>query len=191
MYLLFSERLTLKKWLGILLGFTGSLVIILSNSAMDTHELLGVSLAELAALGSIIVSRFGWIKIQQLLKSHAFNVKEINGITMFCAGIYSLISTLIFTPQAFYAPLDWYNLSLLAYTIVGGNIIGYQLYSHLLKKHSATFVTLAGMTTPLFVYLLGWLIVGEKLYTGFWISSAITLAGLLVFYQEELKEALA
>ena len=191
MYVLFSERLTWKKWCGILLGFTGSLVIIFSTSAADANELLGISMGELAAFGTVIISRYGWIKIQQLLKSQAFSVKEINGITMFCAGIYSLIGTLVFTPEAFKASLDLYNLSLLAYTIVGGNLIGYTLYSQLLKKHSAIFVALAGMTTPLFVYIFGWLVVGEKLYPSFWISSAITFAGLLLFYRDELKEALA
>ena len=76
-YFLWHEKLTRKKLIGILIGFTGSLVLIISHSAADMHELWGpLSLAELAAFGSVCISRFGWIKIQQLLKAHIFNVKK-------------------------------------------------------------------------------------------------------------------
>lgn len=191
MYFLFHEQLNTKKWLGILLGFTGSIVLILAHNSVGTHELFGsFSLAELAAFGTICFSRFGWIKIQQLLKTGVFNIKEINGICMFLGGIYSLTSTFIFTPGAFSAATDWKTLGILGYTIVGGNIIGYSLYSRLLKHHSATFVALAGFTMPLFIYVLGWLVVGEPLYPSFIVASAITFTGLLIFYQAEIKEAL-
>ena len=191
MYFLFHEQLNTKKWLGILLGFTGSIVLILTHNSANTYELFGrFSLAEFAALGSVCISRYGWIKVQQLLKAGTFNVKEINGICMFFAGIYSLTSTLIFTPAAFAASTDLKTLAILGYTIVGGNIIGYSLYSKLLKHHSATFVALAGFTMPIFIYILGWLVAGEPLYPSFILASAITFTGLLIFYQAEIKEAL-
>ena len=189
-YFLWHEKLTRKKWLGIMIGFLGSIILIVSHSAADIHEFLGpISLAELAALVSICVSRYGWIKIQQILQSHIFNVKEINGICMFYAGIYSLASTAWVTPLALHAPWQTSTIMYLLYTIIGGNLIGYTLYSHLLKKHSATFVALAGFSMPLFVYFFGWLILGEKLYASFILSAVITFIGLLIFYQDEIKQA--
>ena len=104
------------------------------------------------------------------------------------AGIYSLVSTAWFMPQAFSAPWNIGNMALLAYTIIGGNLIGYTLYSHLLKKHSATFVSLAGFSMPLFVYLLGWFFLGERLYPSFLLAALITFIGLLIFYQDEIKK---
>lgn len=190
-YFLFHEKLSLKKWIGILLGFIGTTVIIISHSAADIHELFGpVSLAELAALGSVSISRYGWIKVQQLLKSGLFNVKELNGTTMFFAGIYALLFTLIYTPTAFFTSWTLPSSTLLIYTIIGGNLIGYTLYSHLLRKHSATFVALAGFSMPLFVYLFGWFFIGEKLYPSFIWSALITFIGLIIFYQEEINQAL-
>lgn len=190
-YILWHERLNKKKWFGILLGFTGSVVLVLAQTTSGTVELFGrLSLAELAAFGSVCISRYGWIKVQQLLKAGTFSVKEINGLCMFLSGIYSLTPTFIFTPAALSVACDWKTLALLGYTIVGGNIIGYSLYSQLLKKHSATFVSLAGFSMPIFVYLLGWLVVGESLYPSFIVASLITFVGLLIFYQEEIKEAI-
>lgn len=187
-YILWREPLTLKKWLGILLAVTGTCVLIISHSAENAATILGpISWGELAALGAAAISRYGWIKIQQLLKANIFNVQEINGITMLCAGIYSLASTAIFMPAAFTINWTWGMGLLLAYTVLGGNIVGYQLYSYMLKKHSATFVSLAGFSMPIFVYLLGWLVVGETLYPSFILASLITFGGMLVFYQDELQ----
>ncbi len=189
-FLLWHEKLSKQKWFGILVAFLGSAILIISHSAADVHEFLGpISLAELAALGSVCVSRYGWIKIQQILKTHTFSVKELNGLCMFFAGIYSLISTAIFTPMAFYAPWQLSTIGYLLYTIIGGNVIGFTLYSHLLKKHSATFVAIAGFSMPLFVYFFGWFILGEKLYLSFILSAIITFIGMIIFYQNEIKQA--
>ncbi|HBR70822.1 TPA: hypothetical protein DIC20_00710 [Candidatus Dependentiae bacterium] len=191
-YLLWHEKLTRNKWIGILVGFIGIILLIISHSASDMHEIFGpISLAELAAFGAACVSRFGWIKIQQLLQAHIFNVKEINSICMTFAGIYSLISTAWIMPQAFSAPWSLNIIMYLLYTIIGGNLIGYTLYSHLLKKHSATFVSLAGFSMPLFVYFFGWLILGERLYPSFILSALVTFVGLLIFYRDEIKKAVA
>jgi drug/metabolite transporter (DMT)-like permease len=190
-YILWHERLNTKKWLGIILGFSGSIILVLSQSAHASQELFGsLSLAELAAFGSVCISRYGWIKVQQLLKLGSFNVKEINGFCMFFSGIYSLTSTLILTPAAFSAGINYTIGALLLYTIVGGNVIGYSLYSYLLKHHSATFVSLAGFSMPIFVYLLGWLVAGEQLYPSFIIAGLVTFIGLIIFYQEEIKNAM-
>jgi len=190
-YILWGEQLNKKKWLGVILGFTGSIILVVAHSAAGTQELFGaLSLAELAAFGSVCISRYGWIKVQQLLKLQTFSIKEINGFCMFFSGVYSLASTALFTPAAFSVGLDYTTGALLLYTIVGGNLIGYSLYSYLLKHHSATFVSLAGFSMPLFVYLLGWLVVGEKLYPSFIVAGLVTFAGLVIFYQEEIKTAI-
>ncbi len=187
-YLLWREPLTRNKWIGMIVGFTGTCVLIISHSAETGATLLGpLSLAELAALGTVIISRYGWIKIQQLLKQNIFSVQEINGMNMLFAGIYSLASTALFTPHALQVHWSWAMIGLLAYTVIGGNIIGYQLYSYMLKRHSATFVALAGFSMPIFVYLLGWLVVGEALYPSFILACILTFAGAFIFYQDELK----
>jgi len=189
-YLLWHEKLTRNKWIGILLGFSGTTLLVISHSVSSAHEILGpLSLAELAAFCSICVSRLGWIKIQQLLKANIFSVKEINSICMTFAGIYSLASTACIMPRAFSAPWALSTTAYLIYTVIGGNLIGFTLYSHLLKKHSATFVSLAGFSMPLFVYFFGWLILGEQLYPII-LAAFITFIGLVIFYQDEIKTAI-
>lgn len=188
-YILFSEKLTLKKWIGIALGFVGSVLIVVIQNDAGCQIIGPLSCAELAALCSVMISRYGWIRVQQLLKAHVFTVKEINGLCMFIASIYSLVSTFFLAPETMRYSFDLGTLALLAYTIVGGNIIGYGLYSYALKHHSATFVALTGFSLPVFVYLFGWLFIGEQLYPSFLIAGAITFAGMLIFYQDDLAKA--
>jgi drug/metabolite transporter (DMT)-like permease len=187
-YIIWRERLSWKKWIGIIFGFAGSAMIIVSQSASLGNEVLGpLSLAELAALGSVCVSRFGWIKIQQLLKSRTFNVKEINGLCMLIASFYAFASIFIFSPHDLAVTWTWKLTALNAYTIVAGNLIGYSFYSYLLRKHSATLVSLSGFSMPIFVYIFGWLFAGEKLYYSFIPSACVTLVGLIIFYKDEIN----
>ncbi len=186
-YFLLNDRMTPYKWLGILLGIAGNIVLIVTHSDATCSLLGRLSCAEGAALASVCISRFGWIKVQQVLKSHLFSIKEINGLCMLLAGVYALGLTVMVSPAAFEVSWTLGMVLLFIHTTIVGNVIGYSLYSYLLKHHSATFVSLAGFSTPLFVYLFGWLFLNEKLYASFLLASAITFAGLVIFYAEELK----
>jgi len=68
------------------------------------------------------------------------------------------------------------------------NAICYNLYGKLLKKYSATFMSFAGFTTPLFTALFDWLKFGEVASWHFYLSATIVFGGLLIFYQEELTQ---
>ena len=57
------------------------------------------------------------------------------------------------------------------YTIVIGNVIGYTMYAHFLKRHTATFVSLAGFSVPLYVYLFSNILLGEPLSLNFLAAS--------------------
>ncbi|MBT5014990.1 DMT family transporter [bacterium] len=192
-YFIFGEKLTWNKLIGITLGFVGSIILMKYHSSqVKSIEVFGfLSLAELAALGSVVLSRFGWIYVQKLLRTKQFSPTEITGVTMLVGGALALSTALVFgegTPANI--NLSPKLLLLLSYTIFIGNVIGYNLYARLLKHHSSTFVALAGFTTPLFVYLYGWLILGEPLYHSFFVSAGITFIGLLIFYRSEIKTAL-
>ncbi|MCV5950917.1 DMT family transporter, partial [Escherichia coli] len=65
----------------------------------------------------------------------------------------------------------------------------YNLYGTLLKRYSATFMSFAGFTTPLFTALFGWLVLGEIVTWPFYVSFCIVLLGLVLFDQEELKQS--
>ncbi len=66
------------------------------------------------------------------------------------------------------------------------NLICYNLYGHLLKRYSATFMSFAGLMTPLFAVFFGWVFLAESVDVSFFVSLVLFLLGLYCFHSEEL-----
>ena len=205
-WVLFKERLTKLKWLGLALGICGMLVLIFTSSPLDEQlrAFAVVSYPELAALAAFFISRFGWIIVQHYLKRGLFDPVQINVITMMIGGLISLIVAFlrertvikslaqISLPVLQLPPLEWLTSEhqlwfFLGYTIVIGNIFGYTTYAYALKRYSATFIALAGFVIPLLVHLFGWLLLNEQLSLSFFIACLITFTGVAVFYLDERR----
>lgn len=203
-YFLLSERLNPRKIIGILFGFAGAIVLLVSHAPIEEQlkAFYFFSYPEIAALSAIVFSRFGWILIQKYLKKGVYTPVQINIQTMFIGGVLSLLAVYFYGNFDIdlsnldkvlffnYFPFNYFNnstllLLTLAYTIIIGNLIGYNLYSIVLKRYSATFVSLAGFSIPLLVAFYGWLLLGEQLTSSYFISCILTFIGLFIFFKEE------
>ncbi len=193
-YILFNEKLTLPKIGGLLLGVIGVLVLLLSTSPLE--ETIGTlsifSYPELAAIGAVAVSRYGWLMVQTMLKKELYAPVELNGLLMLLGGCCALITSYIagdFSQVTFKHTSTFYGA--LAYTIIVGNIIAYTIYASLLKRYSATLVALSGFSVPLFVALYGYLFLNESLHFSFFIALGFIFMGVLVFYRQEYRKSTA
>ena len=203
-YVMYNERLSMRKWIGLFIGCIGMCVLIFSRSSVEEQmkAFSVVSYPELAAFSAIIVSRFGWMLAQGLLKADVFRPIQLNSITMFIGGFFSLLLALgraqtsitslshapvalLHTPPVSFVDPSTQLTLLLFYTILIGNVFGYTLYAHVLKWYSATFIALAGFSIPLMVHFLGWLFLGEPLSWTFLCACGITFSGLLIFFSDE------
>jgi len=189
-YVILSEKMSPKKWMGLIVGCIGFAPILLSQSSSEneTGHLLFLSWAELAVLIACISSVYGWILLKQLVRDRDYNFTTANGWSMAVGGALALIHSL-FTeewnpiPATEFMPFFECAVALM----IISNLICYNLYGYLLKKYSATFISFAGFTTPLFTATFGWLFLKETVTIEFYISSAIVLVGLYIFNMEELK----
>lgn len=190
-YWLFSEKMTLGKWAGLVIGFLGFLPILLNESSAEEHigHLFFLSWAEISVMCAATCSVYGWILLRQLVKENEMSPLMANGISMLLGGIMALGHSALkenWNPIPVTEALPFLECSL--WLIVISNMICYNLYGHLLKKFTATFISFAGFTTPLFTALFGWFYLGEHVTLPFYISAAIVFCGLIVFYMEELKQ---
>lgn len=190
-YLLFSEQMTTKKWLGLLIGFGGLMPMLLSQTTSEERagQLFMFSWAELAVMGAAVSSVYGWILLKQFVRDEGYSPVMANGLSMLLGGTMALFHSFFVeswkpVPYTEFIPVA----GSMALLIVTSNIICYNLYGVLLRKFSATFMSFAGLSTPLFTALFGWIFLNETVSWTFFISLAIVFAGLLLFYQEELKE---
>lgn len=191
-YFAFRETLNRKKWLGLLVGFSGFIPILLDHNTQETISgQLGLfSLAELAVLGAVLSSVFGWVVLKKLVFHMKCPSLVANGYSMFFGGLLGLFHSLLFEPWNPLPVTDvfrWLECSL--FLILISNCLCYNLYGYLLKKFSSTFMSFAGLSTPLFTALFGWLFCHEQPHGTFFVSLMIVFFGLLMFYLEELKES--
>jgi drug/metabolite transporter (DMT)-like permease len=191
-YLLFSEKLSMKKWIGLLIGFAGFLPILMNqtSSEQETGHFFIFSWAEIAVMLAAICSVYGWIVLMQLVNDSKLSPLTANGSSMLIGGAFALAQSIGFEK---WVPLPVSNLPIYLectfLLIIVSNLICYNLYGTLLKRYSATFISFAGFTTPLFTALYGWFFLGEVVTWPFYVSFVIVLCGLTIFDQSELKES--
>ncbi len=189
-YVLFHERLTKRKLLGILIAFAGAMALCLSASPVEPslHAFLCFSLPELAAFGAVALSRLGWLVAQRLLKQERYSPIELNAVTMMFSGLMGLTIAAFLEDGISYTALAHPALlGLIAYSVLVGNVFGFTSYGYALKRYSASFASLLGFSTPVFITIFSWLLLSERLTLPVALSGCIIFAGVYVFYREELR----
>lgn len=191
MYILHKERLTLKQIAGCIVGvFAGAFFVFIQNASLlfDLKTFLYITFPDLIQIGSVCISRYGWLKAQNILQKNIFQPKELNGFTHFISGMLALVLSfgsgemklLSFSSSSKF-------IFLMFYTVVIGNMLAYTLYATLLKKQSATFISLAGLSVPLFVHLLGPIFLKESISGAFFIASGMIFIALYLFHSGKKK----
>lgn len=188
-YLLLKEKMTHRQWLGLSIGCVGFIPILVGTSPGEAsyREILFISLPELIVLFSVAAHSYSWIVMRKMVKYKDYSPMMVNGLSMTVGGLMAFITS-------FFVEGSWYPVTntvpffkWLALTIVVSNIIFYNMYGTLLKRYSATFLSFAGFTGPLFAALYGWAFLKESVTWYFWASNIIVFFGLYIFYKDELK----
>jgi drug/metabolite transporter (DMT)-like permease len=188
-YIMLKEVLTKRKWLGFIVGFIGFWPVIANQSQQELSAgVLGAfSFAELAVFLAVISSVIGWILLKQLVHNGSCPPVVANGYSMLFGGVLATIHSLCceqWNPLPVSNYTVWLESAL--FLIIVSNIICYNLYGYLLKRFSQTFLAFAGLSTPLFTALFGWIFHSEIIGVWFFTSIAIVFIGLFLFYFEEM-----
>lgn len=189
-YMEFKEKITWRKFVGLLVGFIGFIPVLLYQTGAE--QLLGgiafLSWAELALILATIASVYGWILLRKLGKDEGMSPLMTNGASMTLGGICALVHSLV-VEQWDPLPVSDYEgfFQGVFLMIVISNLLCYNLYGWLLKRYTATFLSFAGLTTPLFAALFGWLMLKETVSWTFFLSLGVVSLGLWLVYSEELR----
>lgn len=192
-YLHFKEKMTRGKWIGMLIGFLGMIPVFMTQTGSE--ELLSAfsffTWPTLAIMGAALFSVYGWVILRIVVKDNEVSPVTANGTSMLIGGAMALISSLFVD--------NWSPLPIAAggaMTFAFGtlfmtalyNIFCYNLYGHLLKRFTATFLSFMGLLSPIFASLSGWLFLGEPLSWQIFLSTGIVSIGLYIVYRAELKQ---
>jgi probable blue pigment (indigoidine) exporter len=188
--LFFRERPSIQKTLGLVIGFTGLMIVLMDGTSAITHATNfchWLSWPEIAMIVSVTSISYGWITVRHALVKRRYEPAMVNGISMSLGGFLALAAAfLIKTPMVIAQPVK--ALSILAAIIMIGNVVCHNLYAYLLKRHSATMLASAGFLGPLFASVYGYFLFGETLSIRFFIALAIIFSGIYLFYLGELSQ---
>ncbi len=189
-YFQFKEKISSRKFLGLLVGFIGFIPVLLHQSSSE--EGVGgfsfLSWPEIALIVATITSVYGWILLRKLGKDDGMSPLMANGTSMCLGGLFALVHSL-FADTWNPTPVTNYFgfFQGVVMMIIISNLICSNLYGFLLKRFTATFLSFAGLMTPLFAAFFGWLVLGETVSWTFFLSLGIISLGLWLVYAEELR----
>lgn len=168
-----GESLTFRKVLGILIGFSG--VVILfgpeMGDSLDSAYLKGVIV--------LIFVPFFWSAGAIYSKHHPIECPPL-----VAAGTQTLIAGVVLTTLGtLFGEWSQFTLNLkgmaaIAYLIIFGSIVGYSCFIYALSKLPITTVSMYAYINPVIAVVLGWLILGERLDWSVATATIIVLLGV-------------
>lgn len=191
-YLHFGERLNMKKLLGILIGFVGFIPVLYMQSGAENLFTLwtAFSLPDLAVVAAALFSVYGWVLLRVFVKQEVSPIMA-NGTSMVFGGALALIHSLfvdIWHPWPVQeGSVTPFLTGVAAITLIS-NIICYNLYGYMLKRFTATFLSFAGLLSPIFASLSSWMLLGERPSPIIFLSTLIVSFGLWLVHQAEIKQ---
>jgi len=164
-----EEPFSSKKALAIAFGFVGTLLIFLENLSTGL-----LSFGGLLVLSAAFSWAAGTVIFKKLVESE--NFLQITSVLLVTAG------TLLLTFSIFFEATLVVSLNLvltLMYLSIVCSAFGIALWYYLLKHHEASQASIWLFLVPVFTVLLGWLLLGEKVYVAEVIG--IFCVGLSIF----------
>lgn len=187
-YFLFNEKMILKKWLGLIIGFIGLIPILMASTPGEGQlsSLLFITSAEIAVILSAAVYAYGWFIIRILVHERHYSSLTVNGYAMLLGGIMSLLGVPLLEGSVHIKETFPFSLLLFA-TIIIEYLICNNLYAYLLDLYSETFLSAATFLIPIFGALYGWLFLQEAITWHFFVSLSIVSVAIWLFYKAEME----
>jgi len=170
-----GERLTLRKVIGIVIGFSGLVILFLPEiqTTFDMAYLKGILAMLFAPLCWAAGSMYSK---SRPAKSHPLMAASVE---MIVAGIVLLLVGSLFGEWNRFS-FDMEGLAATAYLIVFGSIVGYGSFVYALAKLPATKVSMYAYVNPVIAVLLGWLILHERMDWSVILATAVVLLGVVL-----------
>lgn len=149
-------------WAGLVLGFAGALLVILSGRTLGPSPLAAVVLSVMALLGMTSATLFE--------KWHGLKTDPVTGGLIQYATGFAVLMPAAWASESM--AIDWHpELVLsLAYLVIANSLVSIGLYIALLQRGDATRISALLYLVPPLAMIAAWLLLGEPV-------TALTLAG--------------
>ncbi len=181
-YFLLRERLSKLQMVALVIGFIGTVPILLTSSPVEELFSFGIlSLQELAVLMAAGSMSYGFIVMRELVKERGCPPYIANGIATFAGGLLALSCSFVFEPVPIRTTLVSFLL-VMGIQVVISNVFCSNLQAYLLHTYSPTLLSFAGFLSPLFALIYGYFLFGETVTWHFFVSFFIVAFALLLYF---------
>lgn len=197
-YLIFHEKMTKKKWIGLGIAISAVIPELVLSSSHEGSSIFFLSLPEIVALLGVLSFNYNSVLTRKALKVHEIPLPFLSAVGMAIGGLISFIFSMIVEVIPNWGSAGWIAPSIpitnlgsfvgyLALIILFGNILYMLLMGYLLKRFTATIVSFSELLVPLFAALFGWFFLGETVSWYFFVSLGALMVGMYIYYQEEKR----
>jgi len=167
-----GEEVGWRRWLGLILGLAGAVLVIVARSAIEPPTLLALGYAFLALVGitggSLWEKRFG-------VSHHPVT----NNLVGFTAGLLGVLPFMLLLETM---EVDWgweFGIAL-AYTIFGTSLIGVGLLLAMIRAGDVSKVSALFFLVPPLAAVVAWIVLDEQMPPLAWLGMAIAAVGVLI-----------
>ena len=180
--LISTERLTVLKIFGVLIGF-GGVVTIFSNDVQfsrNSDVLLGMGAVVLSA----VIQAFSAV----MIKKHGYEISPyvVSFVPMSISAIFLLIVSIGVED---YSNVQFNSMAIFSilFLAIFGTIVTFVSYFWLLKRVEVVLLSLTAFVTPLVAVVLGVLILNEKISAELFAGAMLVFTGIATANANEIR----
>lgn len=175
-----EQRLTGRKWAGLILGLLGVGWLVGASLTLDGEGFLWGCLA-------CLLSALAWAVGSLWARRSQSDISAISkaGMQMICAGLMLLLAAFISEGSLMMhtvTPHAWWSL---LYLTLLGSLVAFSAYTWLVANTPASIVSTHAYVNPVVAVLLGSLLGGEKLSPETGLAAATAMLGVVILILPE------
>ncbi|MBU2632399.1 DMT family transporter, partial [Patescibacteria group bacterium] len=175
-YFLLKERFSFKKIVGIIIGFTGAIIIVLIP-LISTSQFKGLLLGNLLIATGVISYALYTVLSKSFQKK--YSPVEITFFFFLTTTIVSLVfsfSDFIYYPN-WYINVSFSSILAICYLAIFGTVLFYLLYQYIIKHSSPVTASTSLYLQPFATLMWAYLLLGEGLTPLFIVGGTLALLG--------------
>ncbi|MFN3968044.1 DMT family transporter [Flavobacterium sp.] len=172
-----QQKLTLKGFLGVIVGFLGVVFIFKDGlgDILDPNYKTGILFLSIAILAWSVGT------IYTKMHTHKSNNIALNLFYQFSiAAIIQFVLALILNPDVDFKAWSARSIFATLYLSVFGSVIAFFAYHYALKRVTATQITVLNYINTIIAVFLGWLLLDEKITFDFVIATGLIILGVFI-----------
>ncbi len=183
------EQMSVKKIVGIIIGFIGVLSFLILPELGRGDVGFGTPVGNLILLVAILSWSGYIVGSRYLTNTKRYNPMLITSVSMFTSVVFLLIVNL-FVPHHI-ETAAFTNFTIIANFLYLGlfvTVVTYVLFQWAIGQLSSTTASLTNYLQPIFAFFFAWIFLGERITPAFLFGSLLVLLGVFIVTGDRLLE---